>query len=58
MTSHSLHLTALASAYRDRDAAAARLRRAEARKDTQAQARALARLQEATERALRLETRG
>lgn len=57
MTAHSQSLTALAIAYADRDAAQRRYDRAKARKDTQTMARALARLQEATERALRLEAR-
>ena len=58
MTSHSLHLTALAIAYRDRERRCSPPAPRHSRRDTQAQARALARLQEATERALRLETRG
>lgn len=55
MTSHSLALTRLTIAQSDRDAAQRRYDRAVARKDTKAISRALARLQEATERALQAE---
>ena len=55
MTQRSQAITALAIAQRDREAAQARYRRALGRRDAQAASRALARLQEATERCLRLE---
>ena len=55
MTAHSLALTRIAIAYADREAAQRRYERAKARGDTQAMHRALARLREATERALMAE---
>jgi len=55
MTDHSLALARMAIAQRDRDDAQRRYDRAVAHGDTQAQARALARLQDATLRALRAE---
>ena len=57
MTAHSQALTALAIAYRDREAAQRRYDRCKAKGDTQAMHRAMRRLEEATQRALMAEVR-
>lgn len=55
MTPQAIKITAALVAQQDREAAQARYERAVARKDTQAQRRAMERLREATLRAIRAE---